>query len=270
MADGKIMHRQRVLSALLLIPPFLLLVHYGSAFHFALLVSLVIGLGAWEFSGLCPVGRDAGLSVLTTVGALAWHAAVISTGGLAGVGAAVAVAALLRVTLIRVEFRLSLLQAAWLILGVSYVGGLLSFVSLLRALPEGRQLIYYLAFTTWAGDIGAFYVGSHLGRRSLAPRISPKKTVEGALGGITATVLVAAIGSGWVWPRVPWALAAGVGLLLAVVGMAGDLCESAVKRAAEAKDSGRLIPGHGGVLDRLDALMFAGPVLYALAWIGWV
>lgn len=264
------MHRQRVLSALLLIPAFLLLVQFGSPLHFALMVSLAIGLAAWEFSRLCPMGTDAGVAAITVAGALAWHASTLSSRGLAGVGAAVAGAALLRGTLVREEFRVGLLQAAWIVLGVGYVGGMLSFASLLRALPDGQQLIYYLAFTTWAGDTAAFYMGGRFGRRPLAPRVSPKKTVEGALAGLAATVLVAGAGSAWIWPRLGWGTAAGVGLLLGLAGTMGDLCESAVKRGAAAKDSGVLIPGHGGVLDRLDSAMFAGPVLYALVWIGWV
>ena len=264
------MHHQRILSALLLIPPFLLLVHFGSPLHFSLLVGLVICLAAREFSRLGPAGTDWGLSLLTVAGALAWHLAVVTGVGVAGVGASVAGAALIRLTLSRSEFRVGLLQAAWIALGVIYVGGLLAFASLLRALPDGRQLVYFLAFITWAGDSGAFYVGSRFGRRPLARRISPRKTVEGALGGIAASVLVAMAGSGWLWPRLAWAPAAAVGILLALVGILGDLCESAVKRGATAKDSGTLIPGHGGVLDRLDSLMFATPVLYALVWIGWV
>ncbi len=191
-------------------------------------------------------------------------------GGVAAVAAALAGVALLRAVLRREEVRVGMLQAAWILLGTVYAGGLLSFASLLRALPEGRQLVYYLAFTTWAGDIGAFYVGSHLGRRPLAPRISPRKTVEGALGALAGAVLVAAAGSGWVWPRLAWNVAATGGIILAVAGILGDLAESAVKRAAAAKDSGSLIPGHGGVLDRLDSLMFTCPVLYALVWIGWL
>jgi phosphatidate cytidylyltransferase len=127
-----------------------------------------------------------------------------------------------------------------------------------------------VALTTWAGDIGAYYVGSRLGRRPLAPRVSPKKTVEGALGGVAATVLIAALGSGWVWTRLPLATAVWVGGLLAVVGMVGDLAESAVKRAAGVKDSGALIPGHGGILDRLDSVIFCVPVLYGCVWMGLV
>ncbi len=90
------------------------------------------------------------------------------------------------------------------------------------------------------------------------------------MGGIAATVLVAGVGSCWLWPRLPIWTAVWVGVILAIVGMVGDLSESAVKRAAGVKDSGSIIPGHGGVLDRLDSLIFAVPVLYGLAWMGWV
>jgi phosphatidate cytidylyltransferase len=270
MADGGIMHLQRILSALLLIPLFLLLVQFGSLIHFTLLVGVVVVVAAWEFSRLCPLGTDGGLSILIVLGALSWYAATLWAGNLAGLLPLLTGMALLRTILARAEFRVSVLQGAWMVLGVAYVGGLMSFFSLLRGLDDGRQLIYYLACTTWAGDTGAYYVGSRWGRRPLCPRISPKKSVEGAVAGVLTTVLVAVVGSAWIWPRLPWGRAAGVGLVLAVVGIAGDLCESAVKRAALAKDSGGIIPGHGGVLDRLDSVMFAGPALYALIWIGWV
>jgi phosphatidate cytidylyltransferase len=146
----------------------------------------------------------------------------------------------------------------------------MSFGSLLRALPEGRELIYLLVCTIWGGDIGAFYIGSRFGEKPLAPRISPRKTVEGALGGMVVAMVVAIAGSFWIWPELRLARAAPVGLLLAIVGILGDLCESVVKRGAGVKDSGALIPGHGGVLDRLDSLMFACPVLYAVSRLGWL
>ncbi|MFB3819533.1 MAG: phosphatidate cytidylyltransferase [Candidatus Methylomirabilales bacterium] len=263
------MHRQRVLSALLLIPPFLALVHYGSPLHFSLLVSLAVGLVAWEFSRLCPAGTAAGLSLLSVAGALAWHAAVVRGMG-AGVVAGLLAAAGLTWALVGGEdLKVATLRGAWAVLGAFYAGGLLGAASLVRALPEGEGLIYYLAATTWAADIGAYYVGRSFGRRPLAPRVSPRKTVEGALGGVVAAALVAAAGSGWAW-RLPWAPAAGAAAALALVGMLGDLAESAVKRAAGVKDSGALIPGHGGVLDRLDSLVFATPALYGLAWLGWL
>ncbi len=264
------MHWKRIFSALVLIPPFLLLVQFGPPLLFALVVGLVIALAAWEFARLCPVGAEASLSLLTVLGSLGWYTAVLRDGGSTGALALVAGVGLLRALLPGRELRVGILQAAWLIFGVAYTGGLLSFATLLRDLSEGRQFFYYLLCTTWAGDTGAYYVGSRLGRHRLAPRISPGKTVEGTVGGIGATVLMAVLGSWWVWPVIPWGPAALAGVLLALAGLAGDLCESAVKRAAAVKDSGGLIPGHGGVLDRLDSLMFAGAMLYGLIWVGWL
>ncbi|HYL80620.1 MAG TPA: hypothetical protein VEU07_07395 [Candidatus Acidoferrum sp.] len=113
------MHRQRILSALLLIPLFLLLVQFGSLFHFMLLIGLTIGLAAWEFSRLCPVGTDPWLSALIVVGALAWYAATLSAGNLAGLLALLAGLALLRAILVGGEFRVSVLQAAWMVFGVA-------------------------------------------------------------------------------------------------------------------------------------------------------
>lgn len=267
------MHRLRFFSALLLIPPFLLLVRFGSPFHFSLLVAIAILLCAWEFAWLCPVGGSSGVAVLTVLGSLAWHGAMVWEANpalLPPIAAALVVLTLTRALRAGADLRIGVTQAAWTLLGVLYLGGLLGFGSLLRGGPEGRQFIYYLTFTIWAGDIGAYYVGSRWGRRPLAPRVSPKKTVEGGLGGIAAAVLVAALGSSWIWPRLPIGTAVWVGVVLALVGMVGDLSESAVKRAAGVKDSGAVIPGHGGVLDRLDSLIFAAPALYALLRMGWV
>jgi phosphatidate cytidylyltransferase len=264
------MHRLRVLSALLLIPPFLLLVQFGSPLQFNLVVSVATLLCAWEFAWLCPLGADLWVATLTVVGSLLWQAAML--GALpASLLPPLVVGVALAGSLARGgELRTGVLQAAWVALGIFYPGGLFGCGSLLRGERDGRQLVYFLVFTTWAGDIGAYYVGSRWGRRPLLPRVSPKKTVEGSLGGIAATALVAGLGSGWLWPRLPIGTAALVGVVLAIVGMVGDLSESAVKRAANVKDSGSIIPGHGGVLDRLDSLLFATPFLYGLAWLGWV
>ncbi len=264
------MHRQRLISALLLVPAFLLLVHYGTPLHFSLLVSLAIGLGAWEFARLCPVAGDPLLGAVTVAGALAWQAALLWGASVAPIAVALAGLGLLRAMARPPAFRERLIQAAWSLLGVSYVGGMLGTASLVRGLPEGRQFVYYLACTTWAADTAAYYVGSRFGRRPLAPAVSPRKSVEGAVGALGAILIVAVGGAPWVWPRLGWAAAAAVGLLLGVVGIVGDLCESALKRAAGVKDSGGIIPGHGGVLDRLDSLMFACPVFYLLVWAGWL
>lgn len=264
------MHLRRVLSALLLIPAFLLLVYAGSPFVFHLLVGLVVILAAWEIARLCPAGSDTGLALLTVGGALAWQAALVLGAWSTGVPLVLAVVALLRPLAGRVGFKDGLIQGAWLVLGAAYTGGLLGAAGLLRDLPAGRELITLLMLTTWAGDIGAYYIGRWLGRRPLAPTVSPKKTLEGAGAGILASALIAGGVGRWLVPGLAWPAAAGLGVLLAVAGMLGDLAESAVKRAAGVKDSGTIIPGHGGVLDRLDSLLFAGPCLYLLVRLGWL
>ncbi len=189
------MHRLRVLSALLLLLPFFLIVQFGSSLQFNLMVSLAILLCAWEFAWLCPLGADLGMAISTAVGSLVWQWSLIWGFAPGAVAPLVAVGMLTRALATPEELRTGVLRAAWTLLGVAYVGGLMGAASLLRDGPDGRQLAYLAALTTWAGDTGAYYVGRRLGRRPLAPRISPKKTIEGALGGLAATVLIAALGS---------------------------------------------------------------------------
>jgi len=129
-------------------------------------------------------------------------------------------------------------------------------------LDGGAYLILFLFLVTWAGDSGAYYAGVSLGSRQLAPVISPNKTVEGLIGGFALALVAAWAGRMWFLPSfsVPECVATGV--LLTAAGLLGDLTESAMKRSASVKDSGMLIPGHGGMLDRLDSLMFTAPVFY--------
>ncbi len=157
-------------------------------------------------------------------------------------------------------------------LGLAYIPLLLTFIVLLRSLPDGAARVFLLLLVIFTSDIGALYFGIYLGRRKLCPGISPGKTVVGALGGLgtglcfgllfnyMAPLLPAAVSM----PRLPWTLAVLFALLVTAAGQAGDLFESALKRRAQVKDSGALLPGHGGMLDRIDALLFASPVAYGL------
>lgn len=168
--------------------------------------------------------------------------------------------------------------------GAVYVGVPLAFVPLLRALPEPvpaqaglwapMAFVLLPLLATWAGDTSAYFVGSAVGRTKLAPTLSPGKTVEGAMGGVAGSVAAAATVAHWLLAdlpdrAVPVASAAWIGAFLAVGTQVGDLVESALKRESGVKDSGRLLPGHGGMLDRLDALLFAFPISwFLLTWIG--
>lgn len=145
-----------------------------------------------------------------------------------------------------------------------FTGTLFGFQIGLRGLGQeiGKDLIFLLYLVTWAGDAAAYYVGSALGRRPLTPRVSPRKTIEGALAGVAGSLLAALLARVWFLHRLTIADCLILGLLLSVAGVLGDLVESMWKRGAGAKDSASLVPGHGGILDRSDSLLFGGPILY--------
>jgi phosphatidate cytidylyltransferase len=126
----------------------------------------------------------------------------------------------------------------------------------------GHKALFLLVLTVAVSDSMQYFTGRALGRRPLAPAISPKKTIEGAIGGfVFGGVFLAVVGIWWL-PQMSMALRAAVGVAIVAAGIAGDLFESMLKRSAGVKDSSALIPGHGGILDRLDALLFAAPVYY--------
>jgi phosphatidate cytidylyltransferase len=129
-------------------------------------------------------------------------------------------------------------------------------------LPGGRALVAMVFLVAWGGDAFAYYTGRARGRRKLAPAISPNKTVEGSLGGVVGGGFFALLLAFTGLVPLPWYQLVFLGMLANVVGQVGDLFESYLKRLGGSKDSGRLIPGHGGMLDRLDSILFAGPLIY--------
>lgn len=177
------------------------------------------------------------------------------------------------------EFLLSarLVRIAITLLIVSYIGVLTSFLITLRTFQNneiGMLALLSVIICTKASDTGAYLVGRKLGRRKLAPRLSPGKTIEGALGGFLLACLGAWMVKSWLGPiigvagvnvSIPWNWLV-FGLLIAIAGLAGDLTESLIKREFDCKDSGNLLPGMGGILDVLDSLLFTAPVGY-LCWV---
>jgi phosphatidate cytidylyltransferase len=149
------------------------------------------------------------------------------------------------------------------VLGTLYVGMLSGSLLRLRLDFEvGAQLVFFLLLVVWLGDAGAYYVGRSLGRRKLSPRVSPKKTIEGGLGGMATSLVTATVIHFTFLPEFPLVHALIAAALLSVAGVVGDLAESLWKRSADVKDSGTLIPGHGGFLDRFDSILFTAPILY--------
>jgi len=120
----------------------------------------------------------------------------------------------------------------------------------------------FLAVVTWASDSAAYYAGTLWGKHPLMPSISPKKTYEGLLGGLMGAIAAAVLAQIWFASELSWTDAVVLGILLTLTGLAGDLFESAIKRRAGVKDSGGILPGHGGMLDRIDSLLFTAPTFY--------
>lgn len=244
----------RVLSALVLAPPTLLAIYLGSP-YFPLLLALAAALMAWEWERLCggrfsPVG-----GVIAASGV-----AVAALGGLAPSwgGAAIAVC----VGLVGLLTRGAKSPGAlWMVAGVPYIAVPVLALAWLRA-DAGYVPVFWLMAVVWGTDIGAYAAGRSIGGPLLAPRVSPKKTWSGLGGGVVAAFAVGAatgmaLGTAWA----PLAL---VSACLAVVAQAGDLAESAVKRHFGVKDASSLIPGHGGLLDRVDGIMTVAPAVVLL------
>jgi len=172
--------------------------------------------------------------------------------------------------LLRPQKEQAFVSWAWTIAGILYVGWLLSYWVALRgletpAMPDaGRNWVFFALFITFASDTSAFFVGRALGKHHLAPRISPGKTWEGAVAGVFGAILVSLL---FVLPTplglpLSWWQAILLGLVVSVFGQLGDLVESLFKRNMGAKEASKLIPGHGGALDRIDSIVFAGVVVY--------
>lgn len=146
------------------------------------------------------------------------------------------------------------------ILGMVYIPLFLSCLVLLRNGRDGIIWTFLLAAVIFAGDTAAFYVGTYFGRHKLCPSVSPGKTIEGAFGGLLANILVGSLIKVVFLPESGWGISMVFFLFAGIIGQIGDFYESVLKRTAGIKDSGKILPGHGGILDRIDALLFASPV----------
>jgi phosphatidate cytidylyltransferase len=267
---------KRVLTAAVLIPLVLLLIFKAPFWLITPVVGVVAELALWEYLVLADAHGAKTPKIAALVGVILIFLCVFYRPELLGQMLGGITLALLILCAFFSPIERALPDAAYSIFGVLYVGVTLATLPLLSAQENGPSLLLFLFFVVWAGDIAALYVGRSLGRRKLAPRLSPGKTWEGSIASIAGSLIVALLLlllAGALARRniealfYPGSIARW--LLLAVVlnvaAQVGDLVESAIKRGAGVKDSGALLPGHGGILDRIDALLIAAPVLwYAL------
>jgi phosphatidate cytidylyltransferase len=254
---------RRLLSAVVFIPTFLWLLYGAAAGVFYALVLVLSAVAQWEFTRMFE--RD-GEAVYPWIGLLA-GLAVTASFLVEGAVPVVLTAVVVVVVTVPVVGRRS---PAWgatalTLLGVAYVNWLLGYAIWLRRLPAGPAWIVFLLAVTWLGETAAYLVGSRMGRHKLAPVISPAKTIEGAVAQAIVSVAAAGLVFRLLFPGRPLGPGLAAGLLLGVLGQFGDLAESALKRSAHTKDTGGVIPGHGGLLDRLDSLLFNTPALFYYA-----
>ncbi len=260
------MLRKRVISGLLFLPIFYLVAWKLPPVYFTTLVIAAVIVGLYEFYRMAQARGhrpDAVLGmVLGTLVVLEFYGSPLP-----GLGKFfIFTAALLAIMVVRLfssrPVEGALEDVAQTFLGVFYVALLFSFQIVIRLGENGKQWLVFLYFVIWASDIGAYSIGIPFGRHRLYEKVSPKKSLEGVAGALAASAGMALLCRVWFMPPIGMAEAVGLALLLAVVGTIGDLAESLFKRAAGVKDSGIIIPGHGGILDRMDSMLFAAPVLY--------
>ena len=256
---------RRVYPALVFAPLFYLLIRYGPPTLFFVLVAITAILAVWEFYRILfhaqanhPLILAGCILIIPLLATMQWTDVTVSISAATGI-IFLALLCLMMRPIDLGQFPPALMGIPF---GVFYIGLGLGHFLWIRNLAGGDLLIFFVILVSWAADTAAYYAGVTLGRRPIAPRLSPKKTVEGFIGGLLFSVAVAIACRFWFLSSFTIADCVFIGILLAGMGLLGDLAESSFKRRSGIKDSGALIPGHGGMLDRVDSLLFTAPAFY--------
>jgi len=256
------MLRHRILTAVVGLPLLIAIIWFGEPW-FTILIAAMSALAGWEFYRMAGGLR---VQPITYFG-IAWILLlIVSPHCPYPPTLPFLITSAILVSLIWLLFRRPRDQAftnwAWTMAGILYIGWMLSYWVQLRGLEDGRELVFLAMFTTFASDTSAFFIGRTWGKHALVPAISSGKTWEGAIGGLLSSIAASFIISViFTLPFSYWQIAL-VGLIISVFAQLGDLVESLLKRNTGVKDASKLIPGHGGILDRLDSLIFTGVIVY--------
>jgi phosphatidate cytidylyltransferase len=254
---------KRFVSAIVFAAVVILVIQKGDLWGFLAIVSLVVILGTLEFSELTiPRGNSLLLFFSIPINLLFCFSPLkdlIDTHLVLGL----AVVLPFVYEIIRRKPQSALPNISSFVLCILYVGWLFGrHLTLIRQMPDGIELIYLLLGIAWGSDIGAYLIGKKFGKHRIIPAISPGKSLEGYIAGIFFGIAVSLAICCWLLPGIGLLQACIIGLILTIIGQIGDLAESILKRSANVKDSGKIMPGHGGILDRCDSLVFMTPALY--------
>ena len=273
----------RLITALLALPililsivlPLFLPQYEATSWLFVLITALALGAGLFEFFTLTKkleLKADASIAYL---GAAAFFIAFLFDAPTKAPDLLILTVALFLIFVLitqmfrfQKDFSKMLTGIGVTFLGVLYVAFLGGFIVSMRVGFDpvlSTKLLAYFFLICMGSDVGAYYIGKNFGKRKLIPTISPNKTWEGFVGGILLAVGFAALSSAWFFPELPYKISIPLAVIMAVIGVGGDLAESAMKRGSGAKDAANILPGHGGLLDRLDSLLFNAPILYYFA-----
>jgi len=260
------MHLKRWITGIIALPFLIFFIARGGA-YFVALIGVVCLLSMWEYFSIVSDAKGKVVSVIMIIGVLAGASIIIVASGssfnlVSGIIALnMIICGLISIPQYKTNPNV-LVTIKKQLQGIIYIPLLLSFLVLIRNQTDGMIWIFLILAVIFAGDTSAFYFGSYLGRHKLCPAVSPGKTIEGSIGGLAANLLVGSIVKLFFLPELPWAQSLFLFVAMGIAGQAGDLFESMLKRSSSVKDSGGLLPGHGGFLDRIDALLFAAPVVY--------
>jgi len=262
------MNLKRWITGLVVLPFLFLLVSRGGRFLFAIVIIIICILALWEYfrivfyargeahQGAIPAcGYITGASIIWAAYMHSFEMIIIL------IALNLLICALISLPRFKADPSVSEVVAKQ-VLGIVYIPLFLSCLVFIRNGSGGVTWIYFLLFIVFSGDVGAYHCGTYFGRHKLCPAVSPGKTVEGSIGGLALNLGVGALFKHFFLPILPWGLSLVFCIAAGVAGQVGDLFESQFKRVGHKKDSGALLPGHGGILDRIDALLFAAPVAY--------
>jgi len=257
----------RIVTAIVLLPVLWVVIEVVPAEGFLAFAIVMIGVACWETYGMLEARGRRPFKWLGLLGAglVAWSASGLWPGFDVGLPLVTLVFLCVVLGMRQRPGPDEMLDATMTtVFPLVMVAAALSHTVALRWIPgeQGPDLLMLLFCCVIALDTAAYYVGSTLGRHRMMPRLSPRKTWEGVAGGLAASIGAACLARAWFYQDLPLVHALTLGLLLGVAGILGDLAESLLKRATGVKDSSKLLPGHGGVLDRTDSLLFSAPILY--------